>query len=43
MCSFSLSGKQDGMHLCVEAKNVFLEWQVAGFPLFHCLHGPVGN
>lgn len=43
MCSFSLLGKQDGMHSCVEVKHVFLEWQVAGFPLFHCLCDPVGN
>lgn len=31
------------MHSCVEVKHVFLEWQVAGFPPFHCLRDPVGN
>lgn len=28
---------------CVEAKNVFLEWQVAGFALFHCPRGSIRN
>lgn len=43
MCSFSLSVKQDGMHSCIEVKNVFLERQVAGFTIFHYQRGPIGN
>lgn len=38
--SFFFPGKQDRMHLWVDVKSIFLEWQVAGFTLFHCLCGP---